>query len=221
MHRQQNDCAQWFSGGADDRMMVGLSSSSPADTLSLAYLSTNDGDHDVVFSGSVGGTVSFTHVNNHWYQVSFDLIYDGPDTWTVRDLAVRDWGADGVTGGSSFGPLASESFNPSFKLGQRAPHGPLLEPFNLWPLEVYAPSRKQTLKASRIPAWGENPRAVGHEEPHAESVLHSESVISRVRHTFSVQGGTPRFPGVLTPGWYARGLQPPWPRSSRASITSK
>lgn len=109
------DGAQWFNGGTNFRVMVGLISDSG--DLNLAYMAAN-GSTEVEFTGSMGDTTSFsfsgTDADPIWLQMSFDLTFDGTDTWTVADLEVRDWGANGTTGGSVVASLATEDFNPSF-----------------------------------------------------------------------------------------------------------
>ncbi len=101
----------FFSGNADYRLMLGLYGG-PMSTIQLGYSHTTSGTL-TPFTGGPGDTVSFAFDDNNWYQASFDLAFDGTDTWTVNDMLVRDWGSDGLTGGNTVASLATASFNPT------------------------------------------------------------------------------------------------------------
>jgi hypothetical protein len=63
-------------------------------------------------SGNPGDITSATLIAGNWYQISFDLAYNynsgtpTSSTWTLSDMAVRDWGGDGLTGGGTVMSLA-------------------------------------------------------------------------------------------------------------------
>jgi len=110
-----------FTGGGDDRFLVGLESTAllggdppTGATVNLAYGGrmsslTND------FTNGGSDVLSTDLTVGNWYQVSFDLGFNydsmtpGDSTFDVANLSVQDWGTDGLTGGSTVLSLASQT----------------------------------------------------------------------------------------------------------------
>ncbi len=58
---------------------------------------------------------------DNWYQVSFDLTFNydsstpGDSTWTLANFQLRDWGSDGLTGGTALITQTTDyTWNPGF-----------------------------------------------------------------------------------------------------------
>lgn len=96
-----------FSGGLDDRFLVGvLPTASTAQTYNFSSASAIRNSASSVLSGSP----TFTLTTGNWYELSFDLTFDSvDDNWNIADLTLRDWGTDGITGGSTLASMASVS----------------------------------------------------------------------------------------------------------------
>jgi hypothetical protein len=99
--------------------MIGLDrTDSTNNTFQLAGLGQLNGP--TALSGTGSATLSTNLTTGNWYQVSFDLTFNldsgtpADSTITVEDLAVRDWGTNGLTGGTTVMSLASTTFNPGF-----------------------------------------------------------------------------------------------------------
>jgi len=115
------DNSNIFSGNGDDRFLVGMESTAllggdppTAATVNLAYggrmsALTND------FTGGVGDTLQADLTVGNWYELAFDLqfqpdeITPGNSTFDVANLTVKNWGSDGLTGGSTVLSLASQT----------------------------------------------------------------------------------------------------------------
>jgi len=104
------------SGSVDHRILFGLN-----------RIST--GQSAVRFTGAgrlglgeiLAGTPTNTLTVGNWYQFEYDLLFNhdsvtpADSTVTVSSMSLRDWGVDGVTGGSSILSLAGPlTFNPGF-----------------------------------------------------------------------------------------------------------
>ncbi len=111
-----------YSGGSNDRLMVGLRRAIVGGT-SLGYVCA--ADRFANFSSGRDIPASYLSaqgvelVVGQWYQLSFELQFNynsgNPpnSTWTLSSLALRDWGSDGQTGGTVLiSQVADYTWNP-------------------------------------------------------------------------------------------------------------
>ncbi len=108
-----------YSNGADNRVMVGLRRPSNANEGRVTTFGQFSASADVP-SGYLSATTIELAVSN-WYLLSFALTFDydssapSNSTWTLANLTLRDWGADGQTGGSILiSQTADYTWNPAF-----------------------------------------------------------------------------------------------------------
>lgn len=100
------DGTGFFNQNVESRFMVGLSVRGGEDAAQFAALGTLSQPIPLD-----AGEMILTGGN--WYQLSGSLAFDGSGTWTLRDLAVTDWGADGLTDRGVVGSLESTQVVPS------------------------------------------------------------------------------------------------------------
>lgn len=98
-----------FNRAQNNRFQFGLRKNGVADAELIVFGQLNT---TAALTGSGGDTLSATLSDNTWYQLSGDITFnsDGASsTFDVSDIAVRDWGSDGLTGGSTVMSLASQT----------------------------------------------------------------------------------------------------------------
>lgn len=121
-----------FTSGGPERVLVGLrrvnnnvGGDSTVNTVRvssggrLGELSSPGNDIPATqFQDSIA---SVNLVENTWYQVSFDLAFDydsgvpANSQWTLASFQLRDWGNDGLTGGSTLiSQISDYTWNPGF-----------------------------------------------------------------------------------------------------------
>jgi hypothetical protein len=106
----------WNSGN-NDKLLIGLRRvvANPANTIRLDALGAIQ--TTTALTGNMGDTLQADFTSGHWYQLSFEMTFNpnatepSQSTVTVRNLRVRDWGADGLSGGIVVLSLAESMFN--------------------------------------------------------------------------------------------------------------
>ncbi|MDH7501416.1 MAG: hypothetical protein QHJ82_01700 [Verrucomicrobiota bacterium] len=117
--------------GNDDRVLVGLRRT---DNANNTVRVSSGGQFQNFATGtdipaSYFDTPSANLTLANWYQMSFDLTFNydsatpANSTWALANFVLRDWGADGQTGGSTLIKQASSyTWNPAFGINLDSSH---------------------------------------------------------------------------------------------------
>ena len=100
-----------FNVGQSNRFEFGLGTTGSGTTVQ--FVSFGQLGATTVLTGGVGDTLSTALTVNNWYQLSGDITFnfnnDNTSNFDLANLAVRAWGSDGLTGGSTIMSMASQT----------------------------------------------------------------------------------------------------------------